>query len=73
MTAKKTKLKIDNERCKGCMLCIHACPKGILEASAKVNKRGLKYVVVKHPDECTGCALCAIMCPDCAIEILRKK
>ena len=69
MAKKEEKLTIDKERCKGCMLCIKACPQGVLEASSKVNKRGLHYVAIKDIDKCTKCTLCAMVCPDCAIEI----
>jgi 2-oxoglutarate ferredoxin oxidoreductase subunit delta len=72
MKDKKIKLKIDKEKCKGCLLCIHVCPQKVLEASKEVNKKGLKYVVLKDSQKCTKCALCALMCPDCAIELLEE-
>lgn len=66
---KKIHLKIDKERCKGCLFCIGVCPQKILEVSKDINERGVQYAVLKDPEKCTGCGMCAIMCPDCAIEI----
>ncbi|MBU0684185.1 MAG: 4Fe-4S dicluster domain-containing protein [Candidatus Omnitrophota bacterium] len=74
MNKKTTQIKIDKEKCKGCLLCLKVCPKqNVLERSKDLNKRGAQFIVIKHADECTGCALCAIMCPDCAIEIEENK
>ncbi len=37
-------LVIDVEACKGCDLCIDACPPGVLEMTAhEVNDRGYRY------------------------------
>ena len=72
MAGKSDKMKIDKEKCKGCMLCVDVCPQHALELSEKVNKRGLGYVVLKFPEKCNQCGLCAIMCPDCAIEIAEE-
>ncbi|MFC1480451.1 ferredoxin family protein [Candidatus Omnitrophota bacterium] len=69
MTEKPIKLKIDLERCKGCMLCVDVCPQKILQLAKEVNKRGSQYIVVRDGEKCTGCGLCVMMCPDCAIEI----
>ena len=66
-------VKIDREKCKGCMLCVRFCPFRVLEAAQEVNKRGTKYAVAAHPDKCTGCGVCYIMCPDCAVEITVVK
>lgn len=66
-------IKINSERCKGCMLCIKACPKKALKASGKVNKKGQQYVFMEQPDKCTACGLCFIMCPECAIEIVKDE
>lgn len=63
------KIKINAERCKGCMLCAGFCAFGVIGPSGKLNKKGFSYVAVVSPDKCKGCGLCAIMCPECCIEI----
>ena len=56
--------------CKGCSLCVDACPKGCLAIAAdKINKKGYSPAVMEHPDKCIGCAFCATMCPDCIIKV----
>ena len=57
--------------CKGCYLCIGACPKNVLGESESLNAKGYKPAAVKNPDACIGCAMCATMCPDCAIEVYK--
>jgi 2-oxoglutarate ferredoxin oxidoreductase subunit delta len=34
---------VDVETCKGCELCIPACPPKVLEMSTAVNKKGYRY------------------------------
>ena len=64
------KLTIDTEKCKGCGLCTHVCPKQILELSKeKSNAKGYFVLTEKDPSKCIGCAFCAIMCPDCVIKV----
>jgi 2-oxoglutarate ferredoxin oxidoreductase subunit delta len=67
------KVVFNEERCKGCGLCILACPKKCLVISNKINNQG--YTVAGLPeeekDQCTGCALCAEMCPDVVIEVWK--
>ena len=66
------RVRILEEYCKGCELCVAVCAKYSLELSHKVNKRGMRVVcVVKN--ECTGCGNCALMCPDAAIEIIEEE
>ncbi len=55
------------------MLCVEACPHGVLSVSKDVNERGLRYVELARPEKCTGCGMCVTMCPDCAIEIIAGK
>ncbi|MGB2601044.1 MAG: 4Fe-4S dicluster domain-containing protein [Candidatus Omnitrophota bacterium] len=69
MATKKLKLKINIEKCKGCVFCVNVCPRKALELSKEVNKKGFRYVVLKDPDKCNGCGLCAVMCPDCSITL----
>jgi len=65
------KIVVDDERCKGCELCIPACPKQIMVMSEKINKKGYHPAKQIKPEECTGCAFCAMICPDIAIEVFK--
>lgn len=76
----KGRIEIDEERCKGCGLCITVCPKKQIEISDSLNTKGyyparFREKDVKDPDviKCTGCALCAVTCPDVAIEVYREE
>ena len=62
----------DAERCKGCGLCIAACPKKVLAFSGHLNKSGYDVAHMAHPDDCIGCAFCAMTCPDIVIEVYRE-
>ncbi len=66
------KLTFNEELCKGCGLCVNACPKGILELSkTRLNGKGHSPVEQTDPEKCIGCAFCAMMCPDCVITVER--
>lgn len=64
---------VDTVRCKGCNLCVVACPKGVLALAEEVNSRGYHYSQMKNPADCIGCANCAAVCPDSCIEVYRAK
>jgi 2-oxoglutarate ferredoxin oxidoreductase subunit delta len=61
---------IDQELCKGCLLCIPVCPPKVLEMSTAVNSKGYRYPLLL--DGCTGCELCAKVCPDFCFEVYRR-
>ena len=64
------KLTFKTDNCKGCGLCVNACPKGVLSLAAdKINKKGHHPVEAVAPEKCIGCAFCATMCPDCIITV----
>jgi 2-oxoglutarate ferredoxin oxidoreductase subunit delta len=67
------RIDINVERCKGCGVCIGACPFNLLALSGKVNHKGYNYLEVKEQERCTGCANCAVVCPDCIITVYRRK
>ncbi len=63
---------IDSIRCKGCELCVVACPADVLKLQPQeVNDRGYHYAYTAHPEACIGCAACATVCPDACIEVYR--
>ncbi|MDR1043779.1 MAG: ferredoxin family protein [Candidatus Adiutrix sp.] len=63
----------NEDRCKGCGLCIEACPKKILAfAEHRLNHNGYQPVASLRPGECTGCAICARTCPDVVISVYRE-
>ena len=66
------KLTFRTDRCKGCGLCVSACPKGLIAiARDKINQKGHHPAELTDPEKCVGCASCAVMCPDCVIEVER--
>ena len=44
MAKLKGAIVVDSERCKGCQLCIIACPKNVIAMAGKVNLHGYPYV-----------------------------
>lgn len=64
---------IDENRCKGCELCIGACPKHIIEMADYFTPRGYRPAKLADPNgTCTGCLLCSTICPDVAITVYRE-
>ncbi|MCR4293403.1 MAG: 4Fe-4S dicluster domain-containing protein [Candidatus Kuenenia sp.] len=62
-------IKIKENYCKGCLLCIPVCHHNSLVISENLNDQGLHPVRFKEDGKCDGCKKCAIICPDVAIEI----
>jgi len=64
------KVSFNIDRCKGCGLCVEACPKKIIELSAGVlNKKGFHPAQITDQEKCIACAFCATMCPDVVITV----
>ncbi len=66
---------VDTERCKGCYLCVVACPHNLIVKSDSLNNAGCYPVrPVKSADErCTACGMCWQVCPDVAIAVYKKE
>ncbi len=67
----RTYIVIDAGKCKGCLLCVSACAKGVIGTGKELNRGGYfpAVVVEEKSDLCTGCLNCTLMCPDTAISI----
>ena len=73
MAKVKGSIIVDIEKCKGCEVCVPACPTDVLRLAENVNGKGYHFAYMENPDNCTGCANCAIVCPDGVITVYRKK
>ena len=60
---------IDKNHCKGCELCVRACPQQILAMSKRIGVKGYFYAEMVDSSRCIGCQICAITCPDVAIMV----
>lgn len=69
----KGAITIDTECCKGCDLCVVACPTQVISLHDEVNNKGFHYAYPKNHEACTGCVNCALVCPDMCITVYRYK
>ena len=72
MAKSKGDIVIEEERCKGCEVCIPTCPEDVIVLSKNVNSKGYHYAI-KQNENCTGCTNCAVVCPDGVISVYRLK
>lgn len=64
------KITVDETVCKGCSMCVNACPLKLIElAKDKLNAKGYHPARLTSEEKCVGCAACATMCPDTAITV----
>lgn len=64
------KVTFDKDLCKGCGLCVAACPKSLITLSQnEINAKGHYPAQITDQAACIGCAFCATMCPDCVIRV----
>ena len=64
------KVTFREERCKGCELCVSACPKKIIAISKdRINAKGFSPAEITDQEKCIGCAFCATVCPDVVITV----
>ena len=62
---------IDVEECKGCGLCVEACPPRCLELDPKLSSYGV-HAARYTQEGCTGCGVCFYCCPEPgAIQVCR--
>jgi NAD-dependent dihydropyrimidine dehydrogenase PreA subunit len=56
-------LRIDDQECKGCGLCIEACPPRVIAMSERLNHYGY-HTAAYAGAGCTGCGICFMVCPE---------
>ena len=62
---------INEDRCKGCGLCVRVCPTHVIEMGKHLNVKGF-YPAVYTGGKCTACKACGLICPDICIEIYKQ-
>lgn len=68
----KGRIVVDEKFCKGCELCVSACPQDVLElALDRMTTKGYHPAELKAQG-CTGCGICAVVCPEIAITVYRE-
>jgi 2-oxoglutarate ferredoxin oxidoreductase subunit delta len=64
-------MRVDVDECKGCGLCLEACPPKVVRLTERLNHYGYKTAVYVGAG-CTGCGICFMVCPEPgAITVLR--
>ena len=61
--AKKFRIEIAADECKGCYRCLAVCPKKLIARGKELNIQGYFAVTVENPDNCIGCGSCEKRCP----------
>jgi NAD-dependent dihydropyrimidine dehydrogenase PreA subunit len=65
-------LRVDTDECKGCGLCVEACPPKVILLGERLNRYGYRTAIYLGAG-CTGCGICFMACPEPgAITVLRR-
>jgi Pyruvate/2-oxoacid:ferredoxin oxidoreductase delta subunit len=64
-------LRVDQNECKGCGLCVEACPPKAIRMGEQLNRYGYRTASYAGAG-CTGCGICFMVCPEPgAITVMR--
>ncbi len=65
-------IEVNELYCKGCELCISACPQSVMSLDMDhLTPKGY-HPACLSAEGCTGCAICAIVCPEAALTVYRE-
>ena len=65
-------IRIDDQVCKGCFLCVEVCPNAVLAKGEKRSRGGYPMPQVTDLENCAGCFLCELTCPDLALTVVKE-
>jgi Pyruvate/2-oxoacid:ferredoxin oxidoreductase delta subunit len=66
-------LRVDQNECKGCGLCVEACPPKAIRMGEELNHHGYRTASYAGAG-CTGCGICFMICPEPgAITVMRLR
>ena len=72
-TEDRGRVDLNPEECKGCGLCVEACPPKVLALAPHLNRYGYHPATYKG-EGCTGCGICFFACPEPGgIKVLRRQ
>jgi len=64
-------LRVNEDECKGCGLCVEACPPKVIRLSERLNHSGYRTALYAGKG-CTGCGICFMACPEPgALTVMR--
>ena len=64
-------LRVDQNECKGCGLCVEACPPKVIRMGEQLNHYGYRTAGYAGSG-CTACGICFMVCPEPgAITVMR--
>ena len=66
-------VRILEDYCKSCGLCVEFCPRGAISLGRQINSQGYSPAVFDTSKECSACGNCTTVCPDAAIELYAPK
>lgn len=73
MTPSDRYVQINQDKCKGCELCIDHCPNDLLQIGDSLNSKGYYPINIQDQDYCINCFKCIIICPDNAFIAPQQK
>ena len=71
-------IRVNEDECKGCGLCIESCPKKAVRLSDGLNHYGYRTATYAGAG-CTGCGICFFACPEpgaitvCRLQVAARE
>jgi 2-oxoglutarate ferredoxin oxidoreductase subunit delta len=65
-------IEVDELYCKGCELCVSACPQDVIRLDMQQLTPKGYHPAYLMAEGCTGCGICAVVCPEAALTVYRE-